>query len=483
LKVDPVNPDNVFLIGLDIYRTQNGGGTWTNQSGGDVHVDQHAVYIHPQDNDFVVLGNDGGLYISYNGGNTWTHNKTLPVTQFYTGALDFQFPERLYGGTQDNGTNRTMGGDTDDWERIFGGDGFYVLIDPVNNNYVYAESQYGNLGRSTNGGTSFSGATSGISSSDRFNWSCPVVFDPSDPSILYFGSNRLYRSTDRAVSWNAISGDLSAGPGTGNLAYHTLTTISVSAVNPEIIYTGSDDGRVHVSQDGGDNWTDISEGLPERWITRVAADPVEENIVYVTLSGYRWDEFQPHVFRSEDYGQNWADISGNLPEAPVNDIIINQPDNNILFVAADMGVFVSYDAGSEWMPLGEGLPPVVVNALVLHKPTNKLVAATYGRSMYSYDLEQDPMTGWTSQQPSAYLQVYPNPFRKKVFISFSGQSFKGRIRIFDLSGKLIREIDVPGKRTVEWNGEGQEGNRVPDGVYIIRLSHSHSRNWIKLVKH
>ena len=301
IKVDPINPNNVFLIGFDIYRSQSGGNGWSNQSSG-VHVDQHALYVHPLNNDFVVLGNDGGLYISENGGDSWGFNYTLPITQFYTSEIDYQFPERLYGGTQDNGTNRTMSGGFDDWQRIYGGDGFYVLVDPLDNDFVYAEYQYGGLGRSTNGGLSFQGATSGIAGSDRKNWNCPLVFDPMDPSTLYFGTQKLYKSTNRAQFWNAVSDDLTGGPGPGNLAFHTLTTISVSPVNNQIIYTGSDDGVVHVTMDGGSTWTDISEGLPERWITRLAADPIEEGVVYATISGYRWDEFLPHVFRSDDYG-------------------------------------------------------------------------------------------------------------------------------------------------------------------------------------
>ncbi len=175
LKVDPVDPDIVFVIGLDIYRTLNGGNTWSNQSGNNVHVDQHEVYIHPLDNDFVLLGNDGGLYTSTNGGNTWTHDETLPITQFYTCELDNQNPWRLYGGTQDNGTNRIIFHPDGNWERIYGGDGFFVLVDPKDNNYIYAESQYGGLGRSTNGGSSFLNATSGISDTDRFNWSSPLA--------------------------------------------------------------------------------------------------------------------------------------------------------------------------------------------------------------------------------------------------------------------------------------------------------------------
>jgi len=473
LKVDPIDPDIVFVIGFDIYRTQNGGNSWTNQSGWDVHVDQHAVSIHPLNNNFVLLANDGGLYSSTNSGTSWTWNQNLPITQFYTCELDYQHPERLYGGTQDNGTNRTMTGNIDDWEFIYGGDGFYVLVDPEDNNYVYAEYQYGNLARSTNGGQSFTGATSGISNSDRFNWMCPVVFDPTNPATLYFGSNKLYRSTNHAASWTVISSDLTEGPGSGNLAYHTLTTISISPVNPDVIYTGSDDGLVFVSTDAGASFTDISSNLPERWITRVATDPTDENIAYVTLSGYRWDEFQPHIFRTDNLGQNWIDISGNLPEAPVNDIIINPANNQVLFVATDMGVYVTYNGGAEWEILGDNLPNVVVNDLVYHQPTNKLVAGTFGRSMYSYDLEQDPQTSVSEVTAEITVDIYPNPFRNKTNIRIEGIQKSGKMSVFDLSGKLVAILPVTENETVTWDGSNSQGVKLKKGVYFCTV---HSEN-------
>ena len=479
IKIDPVNPNNTFIIGFDIYRTKNGGSSWSNQSN-NVHVDQHAVYIHPLDNNFIVLGNDGGIYISENGGNTWKHDKTLPITQFYTCEADYQQPWRLYGGTQDNGTNRIINSLGDDWQRIYGGDGFYVLVDPVDNRYVYAESQYGGLGRSTNGGSSFYNATNGISFNDRFNWNCPLVFDPSNPEILYFGSNRLYKSTNRASSWSAISSDLTDGKGDGNIAYNTLTTISVSPVNNQLIYTGSDDGNVHVSEDGGLTFQNISAGLPKRWISRIAADPLDEHIVYVTVSGFRWNEYMPHVFRSEDYGQSWTDISGNLPEAPVNDIIINWPNNQTLFVATDVGVFATYDGGAEWNLLGTGMPNVVVTDLVLHKPTNVLTAATFGRSMYSYDLEQDQVTQLNNVQIELGISIYPNPFQERLVINIS-QVEGTKISINDMSGRLIKHI-VPESKRILWDGKSEAGAYCPAGVYLCIISNGDTFETIKIIR-
>lgn len=479
IKIDPINPDNIFVVGLDIYRSQNGGMDWTDQSI-DVHVDQHAVYIHPLNNDFVVLGNDGGLYISENGGDTWQWNETLPITQFYTCELDYQQPWRLYGGAQDNGTNRIKDEPGGDWEPIYGGDGFYVLVDPENNNYIYAEYQYGGLGRSTNGGLSFYSGTSGISGSDRFNWNSPVVFNSSNPEILFFGSNRLYKSTNRAVSWNAISGDLTDGNQPGNLAYNTITTISVSPVNSQIIYTGSDDGNVHVTTNGGLSFQNISNGLPKRWITRIAADPVEENIVYVTISGYRWDEYISHIYRSDDFGQNWQSISGNLPEAPVNDIIIDQPNNQTLFVATDVGVYVSYNTGTSWAVLGNNLPNVVVSDLVIHKPTNSLVAATFGRSMYRYDLEQDPLTRIPENEVGVEISVSPNPFTQSIVISVNTE-MPYQVLISDMSGKIIKHINSTAKKVV-WDGKNDNGQLCGTGIYFCTVQSGNKTTTRKIIR-
>jgi photosystem II stability/assembly factor-like uncharacterized protein len=486
IKIDPIDPDIAYVIGFDLYKTSSGGNSWLNVSSWDVHVDQHELVAHPMNNNFVVLGNDGGLYISQNGGNSWNWINNLPITQFYTCEIDHQFPQRLYGGTQDNGTNRTMTGNTDDWENIYGGDGFYVLVDPENNNYVYAEYQYGNFARSTNGGYSFSSAMNGINSSDRKNWNTPVVFDPTNPEILYYGANRLYRSTNRAVNWTAISGDLSNGPGV-NLTYGTITTISVSPVNHQIIYAGTDDGNIWVSENYGTNWEIISSDLPERWITRITADPIEENTVYASLSGYRWNEYLPHVFRSENKGESWVDISGNLPEIPVNDLIVDPNNSERLYAATDVGVFASYDLGNNWILMGNNLPNVPVCDLVLHNGTRKLVAATYGRSMYSYDLYQDTLITSVPDQSFVLndlkINTFPNPFDENFTIELESEKDQFiRISLHDMKGNLLENI-FNGKVQAGNNQVDRTGNRVKlsDGIYLLRISSEKGIQYKKLI--
>jgi photosystem II stability/assembly factor-like uncharacterized protein len=476
ISIDPVDPNIAYIIGFDLYKTANGGNSWTNISSADVHVDHHGLYVHPMNHNFVVNGNDGGLYTSMNGGNTWSWVNNLPVTQFYTCEIDQQHPERIYGGTQDNGTNRTMTGNTDDWQPIYWGDGFYVLVDPLNNNYVYAEYQYGNFAKSTNGGSSFNTAMNGISSSDRMNWCTPVIFDPTDPEILYYGANRLYKSINRASSWLAISTDLTNGPGV-NLTYGTISTISVSPVNPEIIYVGTDDGNVWGSATNGMGWDYLSASLPDRWVTRIAADPVEENTAYVTFSGYRWDEYLPHIFRTIDKGQTWEDISGNLPEAPINDVIIDPLDNNQLYVATDVGVFITHNLGQSWEMEGSNLPNVPINDLTLHNDSRTLVAATFGRSMYKYDLNQDTVSTSVNENslPSEVLNinVFPNPFSNRITVSFiSPLQQTGKLEIYDLSGrKFVTVFDgilVNGTNKV--TRESSELNNLKAGVYMLKLS-------------
>lgn len=470
IAVDPNDPDVAFVIGFDLYRTSNGGNSWS-QVGWSVHVDQHDLVLPKIAPAIAVLGNDGGVYISNDGGLNYLFIEVLPITQFYTCEVDHQYPHRLYGGTQDNGTNRTLSGGTDDWQNIYGGDGFYVLVDPQNNNYVYAEYQYGNFVRSTNGGTGFSSAMNGISSSDRKNWNTPVVFDPNDPAILYYGANRLYRSTNRASSWQAISPDLSNGAGNYNQVYGTITTIAVAPANSDYIYVGTDDGNVWVTKNTGEQWTSIKTGLPERWVTRVAVDPQDENIAYVTLSGYRYDSYQPHIFRTEDAGESWTDITSDLPEAPVNDIIIDPELDSMLITATDFGVYLTYDLGSHWSMLGDNLPNVPVVDLDFHEPSRNLIAATYGRSMYSFSLDQ--LVDDTEINNKCDLQVYPNPFSQILYIVASDNA---DCQIFNIHGRMISQYKI----SVGLNSLYLD--YISDGIYFLKINDAYNSHTVKILK-
>ncbi len=380
IRVAPGNPNIVFALGIDIWKSTDGGSSWGQYSGG-VHADQHALWISPSNSNEIYSGSDGGVNYSANGGASWSPRANQPSTQFYAVTLDPNNPERLYGGSQDNGSMRTMTGAINDYQSIYGGDGFYCLVDPTDPNTFYAESQNGNLVKSVSG--SYFGATNGIDfSTDRHGWSTPVVFDPSDHNTLYYGSNFLYKTIDGAMSWNKTSADLTNGPHPYG-ALGTITTIDVSATNGNVIYVGTDDGNVWVTQNGGGNWTKITTGLPNRWVTRVAVDRHHANIAYVTVSGHFIGANLAHIYRTIDYGTNWTPINGSLPDASINDVIPDGIDSLSLFIATDFGVYKTSNLGTSWTPLGSGMPILPVHDIVFHQGTRKLVAGTHGRSMFS----------------------------------------------------------------------------------------------------
>lgn len=481
VRINPHNPDYIYVLDYVFNYTSNGGNSWDYSYWENLHVDHHALAFHPTDPNIVLVGNDGGINKSTNKGQTWQNHVKLPVTQFYEINIDYSNPNALYGGTQDNNTIRTLSGNLDDWQPILGGDGFYVNIDYNDNNYVYAEYQNGELYRSTTGGSDMMWAQEGISTTEPRNWSTPVVMDPLESNILYFGTNRLYKTTNRAVSWTAISPNLTlSSPQFPR--FGTLTTISVSPIDNNIIFTGSDDGKVFVTTDGGDNWQDITEGLPLRWVTRVAADNYDENTVYVTFSGLKWDDPEPRVFRSTDLGQNWINISSNLPQAPVNAIALDYTNENTIYLGTDVGAFVSFNKGESWEVLGEGLPVVSVYDLKIHPVTNYLIAGTHGRSMYKLDL--DKITGVSEPQSTIVdgyelAQNYPNPFNPSTTISFTipKEEFVN-ISIYNTNGELVKTLADgvynAGTHKTIWYSENNHGRKAASGVYLYKLTAGNS---------
>ena len=487
IRVDPVNPERVYVLGVELYRTDNGGENWIQLAGygvGNIHVDHHAMHID-ETTGRIYEGNDGGYYISDDLGESWTKINNVPLTQFYDIEIDYNNPERIYGGTQDNNTIRTMTGALDDWEAILGGDGMYCLVDYVDNDNIYAEYQYGGLCKSENGGWSFQYIANQMSN-DRVNWSAPFVMDPQDPEILYFGTYRVWKTTNGGDYWTSVSGDLTQG---GTNYYHTITTLDVSDINRNIVFAGTADGRVHVSTDAGTSWDDISEGLPERWITRVAADPFDENTLYATVSGFRWDEEEPHVFKSENLGEDWMDITANLPELPVNVIVPDPSVPGRLFIGTDAGVFFKEAWSDEWQSLMQGLPNVAVTAMKLHNPTRTLVIGTYGISAYRLDL--DFLVG--SEEVSAggehsdILNAYPNPFNPETGnLTIEAFNIGGKeisIEICDLSGRKVKTLfqgNTSNSTRLSWDGTNENGSMLKPGTYICTLKGSGYTDMLKI---
>jgi photosystem II stability/assembly factor-like uncharacterized protein len=480
IRINPSNPDIVYALDVAFMRSTDGGNNWPLQYGyggpDELHVDHHALAFHPQNSSYLLSGNDGGINYSTDNGVTWSDPVHLPITQFYEIGIDVTNPERLYGGTQDNNTLRTRTGNVDDWEPILGGDGFYVNVDYVNPQYIYAEYQWGNLFKSTDGGFSFNDATNGINGSEPTNWSTPVVMDPVDPTILYYGTDRLYRTTNRADSWTPISPSLVLNsPITPR--FGTLTTIAVAPTNTSVIYVGTDDSKVWVTTNLGNNWTDISTDLPFRWVTRVVVDPQDENIVYATFSGLKWGDAEPRVFRSTNMGNDWTNISGNLPDAPVNAFAVDLNNSDVLYLGNDVGVYYSTNTGANWEPLGTGMPIVSVYDMKIHPTENYLVAGTHGRSMYKIDL--DAVTGVENSNapiPEDFVLFnnYPNPFNPSTNIKFNvGSAGNVNLKIYDILGAevttLINSYLEKGEYTIGWYGKDNYGNEVVSGTYIYSL--------------
>ena len=461
IYVDPSDENTIYNVDFEVQKSTDGGNTWFDAFPG-VHVDQHALAFNAQTAGEVLLGNDGGLYYSSNDGVSSTKDLSLPITQLYRMYVDPQNEDKIYAGAQDNSTMRTTTGGLTNWNIINGGDGFQTLVDATNTNVVYALSQRGNFVKSTNDAASFFGATTGISGGDRKNWDTPVTFDPNDQQTLYYGANRLYKSTNAAANWTAISPDLTNGSGGGNNVYGTITTIDVSPLNGDVIYVGTDDGNVWITTNGGADWTNISPNLPNRWVTKVLADRDNVNRVYVTFSGYRYGEDNGNVYASNNQGQLWGAIGNALPDIPVNDIVKDADGN--FYVATDVGVFAAGTGDYNWEVVDGNLPSVVITDMHIHEASNTLYAATYGRSIYKLDLS-NVVLGTAATTFSETIVVAPNPAINVTTVTLPSAVSSVSVQVFDAMGKKVGVF----------NYSDQKHLTIPvanfkSGIYFLRLN-------------
>jgi hypothetical protein len=288
----------------------------------------------------------------------------------------------------------------------------------------------------------------------------------------------VYRSTDNGVSYVAVSGDLTSNPGSP-LVFGTITTLAISPLNPAVYYAGTDDGRVWRSIDAGGSWTNISAGLPVRWVTRVTPDPFDERTVYVTLSGFSMDEHAAHVYLSASQGDSWISISGNLPDVPVNDILVDPADRLTLYLATDIGVYATQNQGASWFPLGAGMPIQTVFDLTFHTPTRTLVAATHGRSQWKLDLTSLPLavSGPAPPPRLALSEPVPNPSRGQAHLSLEvSRATQAEVTVYDAAGRRVRNLLrgslEAGRRTLGWDGRDERGRVASPGVYFVRASAS-----------
>ncbi|MDB4419492.1 hypothetical protein N9267_00880 [bacterium] len=404
IRVLPDNADEIFICGFNLLYSPDAGKTQTSISERTVpmlsykarrptpHCDNHDMFIDPDDPDRVMLGTDGGLYISHDRAKTWLHVNTLPIAEFYDISVDAREPYKIWGGTQDNGVlggeaiPMTLGQEHWDWDH--GGDNYVTLIDPNDLNTMYLEGMFGSMARKD----LMTGKSRGIRPGPapdgnklRFNWMTPFILSHYDSNTLYAGANVLFKSNNRGDSWKCISPDLSSNPGperTGNVPFGTITDISESALKKGLLYAGTDDGQLHVTKDDGATWKSINNGLPNRWVSRVVASKHDEGTVFVSMTGYRDDDFAAFLYMSNDFGETWKPIVNNMPSESINVIREDPTDEDILYVGTDLGAYCSIDKGQTWHSLCKTLPTCAVHDLEVHAGTGDLVAGTHGRSAF-----------------------------------------------------------------------------------------------------
>ncbi len=418
IRVDSQDENGIYIMGVSILKSKDGGKTFTSISKENIHADHHALWINPKKQGHIINGNDGGLNLSYDDGENWIKLNDPAVGQFYSVYADNQKPYRVYGGLQDNGVWVAKHNDKIDkrWQQtgqnpyksIMGGDGMQVAVDDRNPNIVYTGYQFGNyfrIDRKTNTQKYIQPKHKLGEKPYRFNWQTPIHLSKHNQDILYLGSNKLHRSLNQGDDWETISDDLTNGGKKGNVAYGTLTSISESPFQFGLIYVGSDDGLVHVSKNGGGTWEKISNSLPPNlWVSRVIASAHKKERVYVTLNGYRFDNFTPYVFMSDNYGQTWKNISNNISTSPVNVIKEDPKNENILYVGTDNGVYVSFNNGENWQVFDGGLPNVAVHDLVIQPEAKHLLLGTHGRSLYQANIA--PLQEFTDRIKNKSIHVF-----------------------------------------------------------------------------
>jgi len=363
-------------------------------------MDHHGLWIDPENPAYLLSANDGGVNVSYDAGKNWKHFVDIPVVQFYNIGFSHTDPFHVYGSVQDHFSFRGLvdlsrGRDAlrpVEWENAPGGEGCTHVVDPRDPNVLYSAQFYGNLNRSVLRNDRWNSRNIQPKTAEgepplRGEWVAPFILSKHNPDVVFHGMQYLFRSDDRGSTWEKISPDLTHNDPDkqGDISYQTLTSLSESPIMAGLIYAGTDDGRLHVTRDGGQTWNEIGQSLaPDRWISRVVASQYVMGRVYVTQNGKRNDDFQVYIWKSDDYGQTWQDIGGNIPLGPVN-VIREDPSNpSMIYTGTDIGVYASRNQGVNWQPVGD-LPSTYVHDLVIHPVTNMMIIATHGRGMFALD--------------------------------------------------------------------------------------------------
>ncbi|MEP0545438.1 MAG: YCF48-related protein [Rhodothermales bacterium] len=468
--VNPLDPDVLYLGGVNMYRSNGEGQNITQLN--PIHADNHAVAFHPTDPDIVYLAGDGGVYRTTDGGDTIENLEFgMRTAQFYNGTSVSADGAYMLGGLQDNGTVRMEEGEA--WDHVFGGDGTWTAIDPSDPDIAYASSQGLNLRRSSDGGFSF---TAGIAPpfSDETAFIAPYAVAPSAPSTLYAGRSIVYKSTNRGTNWTATNGGANVDPN-GN----PPLALAVSPVDEDVVYVATapllrdpvdnpGPPRLFVTRDGGDAWTDITLGLPDRFVVDIAVHPTDDATVWVTMGGFG----TPHVFKTEDSGATWTDVTGPLPDAPTNAVAFDPLAPDTVFVGNDVGVFVTRDAGATWEAFSDGLPEAVLVMDLVAAGDRTLRVATHGNGVYRRPLVLNPVAAESDTAPTGFRlsQNAPNPFRDRTTLGFElDRPGDVRLEVFDAAGRRVATLAegrrAAGSHTVAWDADG-----LASGVYFARLS-------------
>ncbi|MHB1688900.1 MAG: VPS10 domain-containing protein [Ignavibacteriaceae bacterium] len=442
---DPKDVDRVYAMDTHLHVTDDGGKTFKPLGEKNKHVDNHAIWINPNNTNYYLAGCDGGIYESYDRGVNWLFKSNLPVTQFYNVTVDNTKPFYfVYGGTQDNNslggpsqTNSASGIVNSNWFVTTGGDGFFSKVDPEDPNIVYAESQYGVLVRydKTNGEQLGIQPQPGIGEAPfRWNWDSPLIISHFSHTKLYFAANKLFKSTDRGDSWKEISGDLTRQIDRDKLKvmgkvwsvdaveknastsfYGNIVSLTESPLKEGMIYTGSDDGQISVTQDDGKSWDKYTKfpGVPETtYVSCLRASQFDQNTVYASFDNHQRNDFTPYLLKSDDEGKSWKSIAGNLPKnGYVHTIVEDYKNPNLLFAGTEFGLFFTIDGGKKWVQLKGNLPTIAVMDLAIQKRESDLALATFGRGFYILD-NYSPLRDLTSDSLEKESLLFPvkNPW-------------------------------------------------------------------------
>ena len=415
IRVDPNDDQKIFITGVSLANSTDGGRTWSDIDWPPKRLfaamfgDVRTLWIDPQDSDRMILGSDGGVFVSYDGGRTCDHHANLPLGENYAVGVDMEDPYNIYAGLQDHelwkGPStgpQARGISLLDWKAVGNGDGMFAQVDPDDSRWLYTTMQYGGhfrVDQKLGIRTSIAPVRESGQSPYRFIWCTPLHISPHNSRILYTGGQVLLRSLDRGDHWQEISPDLSTndtakilpsseGGIPGGIPYFAVSSISESPLTPGVIWVGTSDGKVHLTRGGGAAWIDLTRnialagGREDRYVSRVAASRHEAGTAYVAKNGFRNDDFRPYVFKTEDFGATWVSLGAGLPNEPVNVVFEDIRNPNLLFLGNDTGIFVSLDGGRSWAKMNNNMPNVPVHDLVVHPRESDLVVGSYGRGIF-----------------------------------------------------------------------------------------------------